>query len=626
MQKKKKKILILGFILLGSVIVLGLGLKYIPFNKIISIRSSSETVTVCPEQTLGQAPNSFLVDFELTPGMKIPDRLYKGIAHSGIYSCKVFGNDSYSIPFIRNAGDIGMENLQTVGWSTWVYIFPTEKEINSSFFFAVYNEPGVNVIWKGISLSGPGIPRGKWFKISSVADLSGVSFKPDHQLKIYFWNRSKTNILVDDFHIVFGRDSERFGDSTRVDLTTKTPFAPKFNFPPFRTAFLEKEDIHNQNTAFLINDHGVKEGKINPDQIIIGGNFLNNALGLDAILVMKKNGTPEIFSFCPEEGRFMKVQIELPREAIPYFSARFVDKGTFLQNGYEQIFIESEKGFMLGQFEPVKEVCSQGNNLKTIFKVLWKSGSWETNHGQNTGKQIFYSGDFNGDQQTEILLVPGNGTWKLLRFIAKPDGNWKTIAEGNSDETANWNNNEAEFKISVGRFIAGLNHDVLLTVMKNKKPGEQKFSLIRFNSVHLKFDPIFPARQTHYGKTIGLDTLQIADILFVGNFNGNREKEIFRYNRDWRFDLKQIRFNDTTFQILQNIDFAGFSKDHNPKYYEVLSLIPGKFINSAVTSLLVIGRNCKNEKSDGKECLEYQNKSVLPDVISIYSMKHPVNK
>jgi len=626
MQKKKKKILILGLILSGSIIAIGLGMKFIPVNKIISIYSSPEVVTLSQDKTSGQPPNSFYIDFELAPGTNVPDRLYKGLAHSGTFSAKAFGKDSYSSSFEKDAGSIGIQNLKKVGWSTWVYIFPTEKEINGSFALTVSNELKVNVLWKGIGLTGPGIPQGKWFKISSVADISEVSFKPDYKIKVYFWNRSNTNILVDDFHVVFTGSSERVGDTTLVDMTTKIPYTPRFNYPPFRTSFLEKEDIHNQNTAFLINDHGVKEGKISPDQIIIGGNFLNSTSGLDAILVMKKNGTPEIFSFCPEEGRFMKVQIELPREANPYFSARVADKGKFLQNGFEQVLIAGDKGFMLGQFEPVKEVCSPDNTLKTSFKILWKSGSWETDQGQDTGKQIFYSGDFNGDQQTEILLVPGNGTWKLLRFSPKPDGNWKTLAEGNNSETADWNMNEYEFKISVGRFLPEIRQDLLLTVLKSKKGGGQKFYLSRFNAGRSQFDPLFQATQDHYGKSIGLDTLQPPDIFFTGNFTGNKVADIFKYNRDWRFDLKQIRFNDTTFQIIQNIDFTGFSTDHNPKYFEILSLIPGKFVNPAVTSFLIIGRNCRKKGSDGKECLEYQNKTVLPDIISIYSMKHSVNK
>jgi len=625
-HKKRRKVLIFGILLLGSLIAFGLGLKYFPYNKIISIRSSPETDFTGQQQISEQAPHSLFFDFEMSPGKNEPDGLYKGLAHSGMYSYKAFGKNSYGAAVQRTVGEIGVENFKTVGWSAWVYVFPTSKEINASFVFTVSNELGVNVCWKGIGISGPKIPQGKWFKISSYADLSEMAFKPDNKVQIYFWNNSNTNILVDDYYIVFRGSSERRGDSTLVDMTGKIPFTPRFNFPPFRTVFLEKEEIHNQNTSFLINTQTTKDGKITPADKIIIGNFLNTATGLDAILVAKKSGEPEIFIFCPGDEQFKKVKIDLFPEAVPYFSEGFIIKGKFIQNGYEQILIGSEKGFILGQFDQINNICSPGTGLKTGFKILWKSATLEVKLNGIPKEQIYYKGDFNGDQQTELLLIPGNGTWKLLQFIASSDRNWKTIAEGSKDSEAEWDTNKFEFKISTGKFIPGLKQDVLLTVMKNKRNGYKNFSLSKFNSDRSRFEPFFPAIQNNIGRTIGLDTLQIADNFLNGNFNGRGEPDIFRYNRDWRYDMKQIRFNDTTFQILQNIDFTGFSKDYNPKYFEVLALIPGRFTNQAVTSFLVIGRNCKDRKSDTQDCLEYKNKFILPDFISIYSITKPFSK
>lgn len=626
MKRKRKKILIFSILLLGSIIAFGLGLKYFPFSKIISIRSSSETGFTSQQQTQEKSPNAFFFDFELEPGKKTPGKLYKGLSHSGIYSSKAFGKDSYSAAIERTVGEIGIENFKSVGWSTWVYVFPTSKEVKAAFVFVVSNELGVNVCWKGIGLSGPGIPQGKWFKISGYADLSDVKFKPEYKVQVYFWNKSSTDILVDDYYIVFGGSAERRGDSALVDMTRNIPYSPRYNFPPFKTVFLKKEDVHNENSAFLLNTQTTKEGNVNPGNKIIGGNFLNAASGVDAMLVVKKIGKPEIFTFCPQEKRFKKVQIDLSPETLPWLSALFVGKGKFIQDGYEQVLIESEKGFILGQFGQIKNTCFSGTGLKTVFKILWRSATWEVDHNRIPKKQIFYPGDFNGDQQTEILKVASDGTWKLLRFVAEPSGNWKTVAEGDKTSGGEWNNNEFEFRILVGRFIPGLNQDVLLTVTKNKKNGLKNFYLSKFNAVRSRFEPVFPARNNYLGKTFGLDTLQIADDFLTGNFDGRGEQDIIRYNRDWRFDLKQIRFNDTTFQILNNIDFTGFSKDHNPKYYEVLALIPGRFINPAVTSVLIIGRNCKDAKFDGKDCRDYQNKSILPDFISIYTMIQPVKK
>ena len=95
---------------------------------------------------------------------------------------------------------------------------------------------------------------------------------------------------------------------------------------------------------------------------------------------------------------------------------------------------------------------------------------------------------------------------------------------------------------------------------------------------------------------------------------------MFRYNRDWRYDLKEIRFNDTTFQVLANMDFTGYEKDHNPKYYEMLRLVPAMLVNPGLTSFLVIGKNGKNDPKK-KENKEFIDLPALPCSIQVYSIQ-----
>lgn len=615
-----------GILLLGSLITVGLGLKYLPFNKIISIPSAPVIESAGQQQTSGQTSTSFLYNFEVSPGKNIPGGIYKGLAHSGIYASKAFGKNSYGAAIEKTVEEIGKENFNSAGWSAWIYVFPTNREVKASLVFAVSNELGLNVCWKAVNLSGPWIPKGNWFKISTSSGLSDIVIKNNYKVHVYLWNDSNTNILADDIFVTFNASSQRNGDSTLVDMTRNIQFKSRFNFPPFRTVFLEKNEIFNQETSFLINDKAEQTGKINPDEKIMGGNFLNSTTGLDDILVVKKRGTPEIFTFCKEDERFKKIRVDITPDIMPYFTVRFVVKGKFIKNGYEQILACSEKGFILGQFDQINNICSPGSGLKTGFKTIWKSEILEIGNNTIPQDQIFYTGDFNGDQQTELLIIPGNGTWKLMSFVAGSGGKWRTIAEGSKTIATEWDSTEFEFNISVGQFLQGLKQDVLLTVAKNKQTGQKIYYLTRFNDTGLRFEPVFPDSQQNYGKTIGLDTLRLSDNFLTGHFDGKGAIGIFRYNRDWRFDLKQIRFNDTTFQIIQNIDFTGFLNDHNPKYYGVLSLIPGKFIDPGKTSLLVTGRNCKDIKFNGMDCKEYSDKSILPDFISIYSLEQQLKK
>jgi len=96
---------------------------------------------------------------------------------------------------------------------------------------------------------------------------------------------------------------------------------------------------------------------------------------------------------------------------------------------------------------------------------------------------------------------------------------------------------------------------------------------------------------------------------------------VFRYNRDWRYDLKEIRFNDSAFQVIANMDFNGYEKDFNPKYYEILRLVPAMLVNPGLNSLLVIGKNCKSMDPKQKECKEFLDLPALPGTLQVYSLR-----
>ena len=123
------------------------------------------------------------------------------------------------------------------------------------------------------------------------------------------------------------------------------------------------------------------------------------------------------------------------------------------------------------------------------------------------------------------------------------------------------------------------------------------------------FKPVFPASRKHVGITVGADTLLPEDLFFSMPGPAGM-KSVYRYSREWRFDLKEIRFNDSTFAVLRSVDFRGYEKDRNPKYYESLRLVPGRFLSPREITLFVIGHV---DPARG-----YQ--SVLPDFTDIYTI------
>ena len=591
MNKKYKKLLLFSLMLLFSIVILALGLKYFPFTKVMKMPAGAEQEFVNPQKVRALSPNTLYYDFEIAPGKEMPGGFYKGLAHSGQYSVKAFGQNSFSVTVERTAREIGMQNLKAVALSAWVYVFPTKTEVKGTFVFSANNDMGVNVCWQGASVVEPEVPRGKWFKVSKYIDLTPVTFKPDYKIQVYFWNNSSTDILVDDYTVVFGGQVDRRGDSAWVDLTKPAGYTPRFNYPPFPVSYLEKEKSGTSP----------KLAEIGPADQVIAGNFLNT--GNDGLFVIRHDGRSDGYAYCTGNGEFRKIPLNNQLAMAPVQPVKKLLKGKFLGTQGDQLILSGDKGWMLCALDPVANPCNASGSLQTSVKVLWKSDAPATS---------VYSGDFNGDHRSEILVISDDGSWKLMTFEAKGSagGTWKVIAGDDHNPVNEWNKNNQEIGVSVGRFLPGLAGDQVLTVIKQKNEKKYSWSLRKLNASQTKWEPLFSEKQGYAGKTIGLDTLKPSDLFFTVNAGAGNESRVFRYNRDWRFDLKEIRFNDSTFAIHSAVDFQGFTGDQNPKFYESLTLVPGFFLSPSLFSFLVIGNVDK----------ERHYEAILPDFVHLYSV------
>lgn len=103
---------------------------------------------------------------------------------------------------------------------------------------------------------------------------------------------------------------------------------------------------------------------------------------------------------------------------------------------------------------------------------------------------------------------------------------------------------------------------------------------------------------------------------FEGRYTANT-KQTLRLDQTWRFDLKLIQNNE----ILGAVDFKGYPADHNPKYYEFVTLVPGHFTSSERHGLLVFMANCADTEFDGKKCNALENLPFLPNTTQLYSFR-----
>lgn len=619
----KKYIIIILSVLLVVFTCYYAGKKFFPFNKIYGARVIPVSLLLSGGYTNTETTNSLLCTFEVDPIQKTPAGFYKGLAHSGHFAAKAFGKNSYSLAIEQTAGQIGIDRMKTISISAWIFIFPSENKPDGVLVLSVTNTIGISKAWHGVYMRGNDIPKGKWFRINGLFDLSDVILKPGYKVHIYFWNRSHTDILVDDYYIVLGGPKERRGDSTLVDMTQNTRFQPSYNFPPFQTFYAGKEEISNRNSAYLVPDNSMKEGDIFPDDKIVEGKFLQTTNGTDAILVIPSSGKPELFSFCPSSKSFKKIIVSIQPGTDSFFKSANVLRGRFTENSYDQVLLTGDHEFIVGNFTSLKDLCSGTKTTSSDFNVIWRSDQAFGETGFLLKGVHILTGDLDGDRYSELLAVNDDGSWKILKFLTEKvqKGGWTLIASGAGNNSPFRNPGKGPVQTTIGRFLPNFPQDLVLIVTCDKTGKKFISSILRFDLAKSAFLPLDQNRLNGNLKIIGLDTLKSSDLFLFGDFRGKKEPGVLRYNRDWRFDLKELRFNDTTFRILANIDFQGYEKDHNPKYYGILKIIAGRFIDPAHTSLLLIGRNCKNWDKVTDRCTEYIKLPELPDFISVYSLR-----
>src|SRR5271157_3652475 len=151
MHKKQKKLILFSVVLIVLILIAVFSANFIPLHKFLRISGTSESEFVNHQQLRSEAPHSLYFDFEVNLESGSTGNLYKGIAHSGHYSTKTFGKNSYSFAIERKAGDVGLDNLDAVSMSAWIYVFPGKNDPLGNLVFTI-TSGNVNIAWKAVTV------------------------------------------------------------------------------------------------------------------------------------------------------------------------------------------------------------------------------------------------------------------------------------------------------------------------------------------------------------------------------------------------------------------------------------------------------------------------------------------
>lgn len=601
---------ILFFFLALLITLFLIGVLYIYKKKNLNVSSiktdTNEILKTDTKDSYLHKKNIIFTDFEnYDKNETIEDK----DAYSGKYCNKVFGKNSFSTIITKPVAEIGKENFQKVGLSAMVYIFPENfNQLKADLVFSVVDSKGENVFWKGITLVSIFMEANKWTKITGTFDIDINTIPYDGTTKTYLWNDSKTKILIDDILVILGTDQVFRGDTTYCDNSIKNGWKKQFNHPPFPSQYLILNPIDNENSAYLIKNKSFSVGKIFPHTKIGTGNFYNTQNQKDKIIVVEEN-ILNTYSYCDQYKTFSNDLSLMLYEKDTLWQTASLLSGKFTGKAEDEIFL----------FEPVSKIInliSINNDLKTTcpkhpaemkLNLLWE-GTYDAFKFNNKELPVYFTPYYlNNLQKVQLLCIYGRGDWQIFEFQKTK---WDVVAQSKKP-VKEWDAVNYNYNIISAKFLSKTNNYLLLSVSTSKKNNKSVYSVLSFNRDNKSFTEINGSQKS---KIWGIDTLKASDFLFP--FKDDIDGvSLMRYNNEWRFDLKNIIFNDSTYQILSNIDFKGYPNNYNPKFYETVRLIPGCFIENNKTSIMTI---CYNLKSSEKN--QYANHNFLPNAIHFFTM------
>ena len=230
--------------------------------------------------------------------------------------------------------------------------------------------------------------------------------------------------------------------------------------------------------------------------------------------------------------------------------------------------------------------------MKTILYFLFLSlflvtSCKKNNEEFNDNCQII-SGKFSDETREQLMLIQKDGTWKIVSF---EKNKWIELFKGKVEEWVSKNSKSSFHFIEKDRRILCIKENLI-----SKNSDYFMHSFLPFGTLKSAFQ-----NNDNKGLLNSMDTLKTTD------FYISLKAGIIRLNRDWRFDLKEIIFNEKGFVINNTIDFTAYTADQNPKFYESSVIVPGNYFEPLKPALMVLSGNKK--------------KDILPDVLQFFKVE-----
>jgi hypothetical protein len=532
-------------------------------------------------------PDAIYYDFE-EPQPDGPT--FSNIGRSGFSSLIAPGPRGYSSIINISTGNWDAEKIKHIAFNAWLKIESSDSSADAKLAFVITNPLNDVLFGRFIAIKSE-VNNGEWFSVSNSFETNGYTYHSDDRIKIYLWNSGSGNVLLDDLTIYFGNQFIPGADNN-ISFYNRESQSITNNKPPYPPILLYKNEIGNDDQNGLAKSTDKKSIPINQKGLLLAGNFLHpKGLPQDILSLMYEK--INIYWFLKNEKRFAIAEKEfssLPKEIL---KRENVFTGDFDSDHFDEIIISIDKSdsvYML------KAKVNSGNFSLDIRKYGLPVTGLKTKIAlvdNKSGKSL-------------LMCVSDDGLCQLLTLSLDK---WTTLCSTKS-AVKEWNANRFLYRLFIMK--SRLGGDQILTIFKSMEKNETGYMLLdaNINKKEINFKQVFRKNDGH-GLFTGSDTISMDDEFFCSNFLQSPELELLRFRSEWRYDLKLLTLNDSAYNILGNIDFKGYSADCNPKYQEVLTILPGNYFDAKKTDLLVIGTQKPGQN----------RKEFFPSTVQIYSYK-----
>jgi len=389
-------------------------------------------------------------------------------------------------------------------------------------------------------------------------------------------------VYVDDVQAVFGKQLIRGKEALPEKLSDKKTGIASVNQPPYPVFIFEKEFASNVKNTTVFSTDGKDSLKFFPEDEYFAGKYIKTGNNIDQLLIIRNSKPYGLSWYDPLNYglRFQRFSGETDNRLSSGFPFAVADIDG---DGIDEI-ITCTPGRVINIFK----LSPQNQRIGLVF-----SGT-----PGNLPESVFF------DKMTVInkknirgknlVISDKNGNMFLVHYQNRKLNAFKL---GTYQEVLS---KKFSYQMVCGKFRADNKDENLLLLYSEIKTGKCFYKLFELNQVEMCLNMVSDGSFDNK-----CDTLYPDNSFFKCDINNDKIEELLSFSNGWRYDGKLVSFDKRGYAIGANIDFAGYPIDHNPKYYEKLSLVAGNFIEKNTTSVFTFCGSLKKENSSSMDMNPY---------------------